>query len=130
MASPTDIALVKLAFKLREDFSFTDEEIGSLLDSGMGVLGTMVFIADAYMAQYATESESLKVGPISIDSSEAYKAWDLLKKDLILRFNSGIGVPGVNPMAAGLGIAGANSGPVVADSFWVNQFGNPPAGAP
>lgn len=130
MASPTDIALVKLAFKLREDFSFTDEEIGSLLDSGMGVLGTMVFIADAYMAQYATESESLKVGPISIDSSEAYKAWDLLKKDLILRFNSGIGVPGVNPMASGLGIAGANSGPVVADSFWVDQFGNPPATNP
>lgn len=127
MASPSDIALVKLAFKLRDDFSFTDDEIGSLLDSGMGVLGTMVFICDAYLAQYTTESESIKVGPIAIDSTEAYRAWDTLKKDLIIRFNNGIGVPGVNPMMARIGIAGASTGPCVPDQFWVGQFDNPPA---
>lgn len=121
-----DLDLVKLSFRERDDFTWTDDEIQSLLDTGMGVIGAIVFICDSYLTKYATESDTIKVGPITIDSSEAYKAWDTLKRDMILRWQTGIGVPGVSPGSTLTAVAGASTGPVVADQFFVGQFDNPP----
>lgn len=125
MATPADIALVKLFFKFRDDMSFTDEEIGSLLDSPMSVIDVAIFIADAYLAQYATESGRLTVGPITIDDGTAYQAWNKLKLDLVLRKNQGAGVPGAGGISPMLGVAGASLGCVTPSEMWVGQFDNP-----
>lgn len=126
MASASDIALVKLFFKLRNDMSFTDEEIGSLLDSPMSVIDVAIFIADAYLAQYASESGRLTVGPITIDDGTAYQAWNKLKLDLILRKNQGAGVPGSGGVSPLVAMGGAVVSGVSPSQFWVGQFDNPP----
>lgn len=122
------VSIVKLYFRMRDDFDWTDTDIQALLDSGMDAHGAAVFIADAYLAKYATDSEMIKVGPITIDSSEAYKAWDTLKRDLLRRWSLGVGVPGTSAAAANLALGGATiSGPDVPDQIIVGQFDNPPA---
>lgn len=124
MASASDIALVKLFFKFRDDMSFTDDEIATLLDSPMSVIDVAIFIADAYLAQYASESDTIKVGPITIDCSQAYSAWDTLKKDLLTRKNQGAGVPG-GVAAALSGVSGATLTGTSDSQFYVGQFDNP-----
>ena len=126
MASASDIALVKLFFKLRSDMTFTDDEIESLLDSPMSVIDVAIFIADAYLAQYASESGRLTVGPITIDDGTAYQAWDTLKKDLVLRKNQGAGVPGSGGLSPLIAIGSAAISGQSASQFWVGQFDNPP----
>lgn len=127
MCNPADVALVKLFFKFRDDMSFTDEEICSLLDSPMSVIDCAIFIADAYLAQYATESGRITVGPITLDDGTAYLAWDKLKKDLILRKNQGAGVPGGGGSSPLLAVGGASLGCVTPSEFWTGQFDNPPS---
>lgn len=129
MASASDIALVKLFFKFRDDMSFTDDEISSLLDSPMSVIDVAIFIADAYLAQYATESDKLTVGPITIDSSSAYEAWDKLKRDLLVRKNQGAGVPGSSGVSPLIAMGGASLGCTTPDVFWTGQLDNPPVQA-
>lgn len=126
MASASDIALVKLFFKLRNDMSFTDDEIGALLDSPMSVIDVAIFIADAYLAQYASESGRLTVGPITIDDGTAYQAWNTLKLDLILRKNQGAGVPGSGGASPLVAMGGAVVSGASTSQFWVGQFDNPP----
>lgn len=121
------VVLVKLYFRMRDDFDWVDEDIQALLDSGMGVHGAAVFICDAYMARYTTDSEVIKVGPITIDSSSAYKAWDALKMDMLRRWNLGIGIPGMSAGGNGsLAMGGATMSGTGPDQFWVGQLDNPP----
>ena len=130
MASTSDIMLVGLSFKWRDDYDLTDEEVGSIIDATGSVIDACIWICDMYVARFAANSSIIKVGPISLDESNSASDWEALKKNFVLRKNQGAGVPGGGGFAAGLGIAGANSGPVVADSFWVGQFDNPPATNP
>lgn len=129
MASASDIMLVDLSFKWRDDYDLTDDEVGSIIDSTGSVIDACIWICDMYVARFAANSSVIKVGPISLDESNSASDWAELKKNFIVRKNQGAGVPG-GSAAARIGIAGASTGPSVPDQFWVDQFANPPAPQP
>lgn len=126
MATPTDIALVRLNFKWRDDFDLTDPEITSLLDAPMSVIDVCIWICDMYMARYTSEGGRITVGPITLDDSGTANAWNKLKLDLLARKNQGAGVPGTGGGSPLVAVGGASLGCTTPSEFWVGQFDNPP----
>lgn len=73
-----------------------DANIQYLIDNGYtSDIDIAIALCD-YMASKAASSTDIKVGPISLSGSQTADAWNKIKKDLILRKNSGAGVPGGN----------------------------------
>ena len=69
----------------------SDETIQWYIDNGYtNPLSICIALCD-YMASLVSNDTDIKVGPISLSGSDAAKAWNLLKKDFILRLNTGSG---------------------------------------
>lgn len=126
MATPTQIALVKLQFKGRDDFDYTDDEISLAIDETGSVIDACVMLADNYVSRFAGNSSRLTVGPITIDDTNAASDWAELKKNFILRKNQGAGVPGAGGGSPLVAVGGASLGCTTPSEFWVGQFDNPP----
>lgn len=105
----------------------SDSEIEAYADDGYTVaIDVAIAIADWMATQTAGSSESIKVGPITIQSAGSSQNWQAIKDNLIKRKNLGID-PG-----SGLGLAGLTfpGGVTLTGDFEsqvsVGQFDNPP----
>ena len=107
----------------------SDSEIEAYADDGyIYAIDVAIALCD-YMATLDSSATSdIKVGPISIKKAESSRNWQLIKKNLILRKNTGAGVPG----DGGVGLAGLTttaSATQTGDTqsqVYVGQFDNPP----
>lgn len=104
----------------------TDEQIQWYIDNGYtNPLSICIALCD-YMASLVSNDTDIKVGPISLDGSDAAKAWNMLKKDFILRLNTGADSGG-GLFGAFMGVGGATlTGAGMPPAIQRGQFDNPP----
>lgn len=104
----------------------TDEQIQWYIDNGYtNPLSICIALCD-YMASLVSNDTDIKVGPISLNGSDAAKAWNLLKKDFILRLNTGTD-PGGSAFGMGFGVGGVTlTGQGMPPAIQRGQFDNPP----
>lgn len=103
----------------------TDEQIQWYIDNGYtNPLSICVALCD-YMASIASNDTDIKVGPISLSSSQSADAWNKLKKDFILRINTGADSGGL--LGSFMGVGGATlTGAGMQPAIQRGQFDNPP----
>ena len=104
----------------------TDEQIQWYIDNGYtNPLSICVALCD-YMASIASNDTDIKVGPISLSSSQSADAWNKLKKDFILRINTGADSGG-GLLGSFMGVGGATlTGAGMQPAIQRGQFDNPP----
>lgn len=104
----------------------TDEQIQWYIDNGYtNPLSICVALCD-YMASIASNDTDIKVGPISLSGSQSAEAWNKLKKDFILRINTGTDSGG-GLLGAFMGVGGATlTGTGMQPAIQRGQFDNPP----
>ena len=104
----------------------SDETIQWYIDNGYtNPLSICIALCD-YMASLVSNDTDIKVGPISLSGSDAAKAWNLLKKDFILRLNTGTD-PGGSGFGLGFGVGGITlTGQGMPPAIQRGQFDNPP----
>lgn len=104
----------------------TDEQIQWYIDNGYtNPLSICVSLCD-YMASIASNDTDIKVGPISLSSSQSADAWNKLKKDFILRINTGADSGG-GLLGSFMGVGGATlTGAGMQPAIQRGQFDNPP----
>lgn len=104
----------------------TDEQIQWYIDNGYtNPLSICVALCD-YMASIASNDTDIKVGPISLSSSQSADAWNKLKKDFILRINTGADSGG-GLLGGFMGVGGATlTGAGMQPAIQRGQFDNPP----
>ena len=147
MAVPTTIDMVRDLLIGADSSIFTDEYIQRAIDGGMNAIDIAIMIAESSASLYANKQD-LKVGPISLSNSQKAQAWMGIKKNLILRKQTGSGLPNDGSATSG-GLAGLATGTLTGASiqtmealatsadrtpniFEVGQFDNPttnPSGA-
>jgi len=129
MATQQQINLVKLFFNGNSTIqsNWTDEQIATLVDTGMTAIDCAIFIVDTTMSQYSTKP-NIKVGPIALDWRAVIEGLNKLKLDLLLRKNQGAGDPD-NPLRGSNSrrIGGAVfTGGCIPRKFNDGEFNNPP----
>lgn len=122
------VALVKLFFNGNTSIqnNWTDEQIETLIDSGMSPIDCAIFITDATLSQYTTKP-NIKVGQIQIDWQAVINGLNTLKLDLVYRKNQGAGDPTNQGGSRNRRIGGAMfTGADIPRKFSDNEFDNPP----
>lgn len=104
----------------------SDEQIQWYIDNGYSnPLSICIALCD-YMASLVSNDTDIKVGPISLSGGDASKAWNLLKKDFLLRLNSGADSGG-GGLGAFFGVGGITlTGQGMPPAIQRGQFDNPP----
>lgn len=106
----------------------TDEQIQWYIDNGYtNPLSICVALCD-YMASLASGDTDIKVGPISLSGSQAAEAWNMLKKDFILRMNTGTDTGGGGSLNSPfMGVGGVTlTGQGMPPAIQRGQMDNPP----
>lgn len=105
----------------------SDADIEAYADDGYtSAIDVAIALCDWMATRTVDGSESIKVGPITIQSASGSQNWQAIKDNLIKRKNLGIGPGG------GLGLAGLTfpGGATLTGDFEsqvsVGQFDNPP----
>lgn len=128
MATQSQIDLVKLFFNGNNTIlaNWTDEQIGTLIDSGMSPIDCAIFMVDSTMSLYTTKP-NIKVGQIALDWNAVINGLNKLKLDLVYRKNQDAGNPGGSVGSASRRIAGGLfTGECIPRKFNDNEFDNPP----
>jgi len=105
----------------------TDDFIEGYAEDGYtDAMGVAIAICDYMATSSGSASNTLKVGPITLQKSEGADYWLRTKDNLIKRQLLGIGVPGgtggVLTFAGGVTLTGGSC----PDQAYVGQFDNPP----
>ncbi|QAY01991.1 hypothetical protein VpaJT1_62 [Vibrio phage VpaJT_1] len=141
MAVPTTVQMVRDLLIGADATTFDDAYIQRAIDGGMNAIDIAIMIAESSASLYATKQD-LKVGPISLSNSQKAKAWMGIKKNLIMRKQTGSGLPNDGSATSG-GLAGLATGTLTGASvqamnaraddpdrtpnqFEIGQFDNPP----
>lgn len=107
-----------------------DEQIQWYIDNGYETdIDIAIAICDFMLSKsnVSGNTERITVGPITLQSSNSSLDWDRLKRDLILRKNTGAGLPGGSSFANDLGIGSAVlTGGGMPPAIQRGQFNNPP----
>lgn len=107
-----------------------DEQIQWYIDNGYQTdIDIAIAICDFMLSRsnVSGNTESITVGPITLKNSNSSQDWDRLKRDLILRKNTGAGLPGGSGTFNDLGIGSAVlTGQGMQPSIQRGQFNNPP----
>lgn len=106
----------------------TDPTILGYADDGYtDAIDVAIALCDYMATRTSGNTDSIKVGPISISKSKSSQNWQQIKDNLIKRKLLGVGSPG------GLGLAGLTTfgdavvtGGNCPDNAWIGQFDNPP----
>lgn len=140
MTVATTIEMVRDLLIGADTTIFTDEWIQRQIDQGMYAIDIAIAMADSQASLYASKTD-LKVGSISISGSQKAAAWQALKANLILRKNTGAGLPNDGSSSA-TGLVGIGGGVLtgasisdmeatvanpdaVPSQFEIGQFDNP-----
>lgn len=105
----------------------TDNQILGYADDGYtDAISVAIAICDYMATRTSGNTDSIKVGPISISKSGSSQNWQQIKDNLIKRQLLGIGTP--NGGGAGLmTFGGADlTGQGLSEPVFVGQFDNPP----
>lgn len=107
-----------------------DEQIQWYIDNGYQTdIDIAIALCDYQLSTVngLGDSKRITVGPITLESSDSVLNWDRLKRDLILRKNTGAGLPGGSRMFNDLGIGSAVlTGQGMQPAIQRGQFNNPP----
>ena len=107
-----------------------DEQIQWYIDNGYETdIDIAIAICDFMLSKsnVSGNTERITVGPITLQSSNSSSDWDRLKRDLILRKNTGAGLPGGSGAFNDLGIGSAVlTGRGMPPAIQRGQFNNPP----
>lgn len=106
-----------------------DAQILGYADDGYtDAISVAIAICDYMATRTSGNTDSIKVGPISISKSGSSQNWQQIKDNLIKRQLLGIGTPN-----GGLGLAGLTTfagadltGQGLSEPVFVGQFDNPP----
>lgn len=107
-----------------------DEQIQWYIDNGYQTdIDIAIALCDYQLSTVngSGDSKRITVGPITLESSDSVLNWDRLKRDLILRKNTGAGLPGGSGAFNDLGIGSAVlTGQGMPPAIQRGQFNNPP----
>ena len=107
-----------------------DEQIQWYIDNGYeSDIDIAIAICDFMLSKsnVTGNTERITVGPITLQSSNSSSDWDRLKRDLILRKNTGAGLPGGSLFTGDLGVGGTVlTGGGMPPAVQRGQFNNPP----
>lgn len=107
-----------------------DEQIQWYIDNGYQTdIDIAIALCDYQLSTIngSGDSKRITVGPITLESSDSVLNWDRLKRDLILRKNTGAGLPGGSGAFNDLGIGSAVlTGQGMQPAIQRGQFNNPP----
>lgn len=107
-----------------------DEQIQWYIDNGYQTdIDIAIAICDFMLSRsnVSGNTERITVGPITLQNSNSSQDWDRLKRDLILRKNTGAGLPGGSGVFNDLGIGSAVlTGQGMLPAIQRGQFNNPP----
>lgn len=107
-----------------------DEQIQWYIDNGYQTdIDIAIAICDFMLSRsnVSGNTERITVGPITLQNSNSSLDWDRLKRDLILRKNTGAGLPGGSGVFNDLGIGSAVlTGQGMQPAIQRGQFNNPP----
>lgn len=103
----------------------SDEFIEAYADDGYtSAIDVAIALCDYMATRSVSDTNRITVGPITIQRASDSTNWQAIKKNLILRKNSGAGVPGGS---GGLyAIGGATQTGVAPSQNYIGQFDNPP----
>lgn len=128
MATQSQIDLVKLFFNGNNTIlaNWTDEQIATLIDSGMSPIDCAIFMVDSTMSLYTTKP-NIKVGQIQLDWNAVINGLNKLKLDLVYRKNQGAGDPDPSGGSTSRRIGGGLfTGGCVPRKFEDGALDNPP----
>lgn len=107
-----------------------DEQIQWYIDNGYETdIDIAIAICDFMLSKsnVSGNTERITVGPITLQSSNSSSDWDRLKRDLILRKNTGAGLPGGSLLNSDLGVGSTVlTGGGIQPAIQRGQFNNPP----
>lgn len=107
-----------------------DEQIQWYIDNGYQTdIDIAIAICDFMLSRsnVSGNTERITVGPITLQNSNSSQDWDRLKRDLILRKNTGAGLPDGPGAFNDLGIGSAVlTGRGMEPAIQRGQFNNPP----